>query len=111
MKRKPTTKQTVKAALVRLLSLNLREAREATSKYAAGEAGTCARGAILLAYFSDVIDGATYNALSDLAINATYERQIELAYDQPPYTGSAFAKAKRFPGPAGLASASAGGEL
>ncbi len=110
MKRKPTTKQTVTAALAKLLSRNLREAREATSQYAAGEAGSSARGAILLAYCSDVIDGATYDALCDLAINATYERQIELAYDQPPYTGSAFAETKRYPKAASVTSAAAGGD-
>ena len=110
MKRKPTTKQTVKASLARLLPRELRTARESKSEYAVDAATNCAYGAICLAYHSDVIDGPTYDALCNLAINATYERQIELAYDQPPYTGSAFARAKRYPEAASLTSAAAGGD-
>lgn len=109
MKRKPTTKQTVKASLARLLPRELRTARESKSEYAVDAATNCAYGAIFLAYHSDVIDSATYDALCKLANSAAHERRVELIYDVPPYTGASRAKSKRYPATADSTSAGAGG--
>lgn len=95
MKRKTTTKQAVQSALAYLLRQTLRIAREAESDYSIDDAQGRARGAIYLAYHSDVITGAAFNALISLVQNATHERRTELIYGQPPYTGAKFAKTLR----------------
>lgn len=100
MKRKPTTKQAVRAALVRLLNELLLSARTSNYQRTCDDDAARARGALLLAMEADIIDGATYSALAKLAVSAAYERSIELLYDQPPYTGAEFAKARRDAGKA-----------
>lgn len=95
MKRKTTTKQAVQSSLAYLLRQTLRIAREAESDYSIDDAQGRARGAIYLAYHSDAITGAAFNALISLVQNATHERRTELIYGQPPYTGAKFAKTLR----------------
>ncbi|MFG8287972.1 hypothetical protein [Pseudomonas paraeruginosa] len=95
MKRNPTTKQAVKSALAHLLRQTLRIAREAESDYSIEDAQGRARGAIYLAYHSDAITAAAFDALTSLVSNATHERRTELIYGQPPYTGAKFAKTRR----------------
>lgn len=95
MKRKPTTKQTVRAKLIRMVSHHLIKARSTIHEHVCNSEADLARGAIYLALHADIIDTTAYNALCDLAGSAKFERQIELIYEQPPYTGSAFAKARR----------------
>lgn len=94
MKRKPTTKQTVKAELIRALRVDLIEAREGGDDYTITAARGRALGAIRLAYFADVIDDAEWRVLTALT-HSTHERSIELIHGAPPYTGSARAKAWR----------------
>lgn len=95
MKRKPTTKQTVRAELVRMVSSLLITARTTNYEHTCDSEADRARGAIALAMFADVIDDTTYRALCELASSARYERQMELIYGAPPYTGSERAKAWR----------------
>ncbi|MCY1453274.1 hypothetical protein D9M71_702540 [compost metagenome] len=94
MKRKPTTKQTVRAELIRQVRTDLIEAREAKDSYTCDTARSRAYGAIRLAYSADVIDTSAYDALCDLA-QSTHERGYELIYNAPPYTGHVRAKARR----------------
>ncbi|WP_236200732.1 hypothetical protein [Pseudomonas pseudonitroreducens] len=95
MKRKPTTKQTVRAELIRMVSALLTTARTTNYEHVCDSETDRARGAIVLALHADIIDTPTHTALCELAGNARYERQMELIYGQPPYTGSAFAEARR----------------
>lgn len=95
MKRKPTTKQTVRAELIRMVSELLTVARTTDYEHVCDSETDRARGAVVLALYADIIDDATYRALCGLAGNARYERQMELIYGAPPYTGSAGAKAWR----------------
>ncbi|NMZ72950.1 hypothetical protein HBO32_07555 [Pseudomonas nitroreducens] len=94
MKRKPTTKQAVQRSLLDIVARGCREAREATSEYSRDTAMARAHGAITLAYYSDVIDQKSYNALWDLASNARSQRATEMIYDQKPYTGAQFAESR-----------------
>lgn len=94
MKRKPTTKQTVKAELIRLVRAELIQAREGEYDFIVDTARGRAVGAIYLAYRSEVINEAEYDVLHDLA-QSTHERGFELIYGAPPYTGRERAKAWR----------------
>ncbi|MDF3842694.1 hypothetical protein P3W55_13340 [Pseudomonas citronellolis] len=94
MKRKPTTKQTVKAELIRLVRADLIEAREGRDTFTIDTARGRAFGAIRLAYLADVINDTEYRALSDLT-HSTHDRAFELIYGAPPYTGKERAKALR----------------
>lgn len=107
MKRKPVTKQAVKNVLAYMVKRECLAAREATSDYCRDSAANRAQGAITLAYLSDAIDDTAYSALWDLASNARSQRSTEMLYAQPPYTGAAFAKAKRYPEAGDPASAAA----
>lgn len=95
MKRKPTTKQTVRAELIRMVSELLTLARTTNHVHVCDSESSRARGAILLALYADIIDNSAHAALCELAVNACYERQIELIYGAPPYTGSGRAEAWR----------------
>ncbi|MCY1453132.1 hypothetical protein D3C76_584490 [compost metagenome] len=95
MKRKPTTKQTVRSELIWMVSRRLVKARTTVYEHVCNSEADIARGAIFLALHADIIDGTAYRALCALATSARHERAMELIYDQPPYTGAAFAKARR----------------
>lgn len=88
MKRKPTTKQTVRAELLVLLRDLLKTARETGHQVILEMECDEARGAIRLATRAEVINWDEGSRLQDLVNNARHQRFIELTFEAPPYTGA-----------------------
>ncbi|MCY1361737.1 hypothetical protein D9M69_484150 [compost metagenome] len=86
----------LRTALLSLARRELTEARESRFGTVAANNADRVRGAATFALFATVISNDEYDRLCKLAGNASYQRQIELIYDQPPYVGAAFAEQRRY---------------
>ncbi|SDJ60195.1 hypothetical protein [Pseudomonas indica] len=97
MDNKPRKKTTIsikqgRQTLLLLIRPLCKRTREAVSDIARNTAADQAYSALLLALRIGLIEGCEYHNLTQLVIDANYQRAIELNYDQPPYTGADRAK-------------------